>query len=105
MLTAEASAEIAAGEEAPVTVLVGLASDTLPFGGGSLTTDVSTREQITAIITTYGGALEALSPRILKLNPPRENEPSQSVFTVRRLSQGRARIGIIFRQGSRSWGR
>ena len=104
MLTAEAPAEVLVGDEVPVTVLVGLASETLPFAGGSITTAVSAREQITALITVSGGALQAMNPRIIKLNPPRANEPSQSAFTVRGVSPGRARVGIIFRQGGTELG-
>jgi hypothetical protein len=103
LLTAEAPGEIAVGEEAPIMVAVGLTSEILPFAGGAITTSVSTQEQIMAIITVSGG-VEAVNPRILKLAPPKSGSPSESAFVVRGRSPGRARIGIIFRQGGADLG-
>jgi hypothetical protein len=104
MLSAEAPSEIAMGDEAVVTVMIGLASETLPSPTATLSTSISTHEQITAIITVYGGTVEALNPRILKLDPPQASRPSQSAFLIRGLIPGPARIGVIFRQGGTELG-
>jgi hypothetical protein len=104
MLSAEAPSEIAVGDLAVVTVLIELASDKSLSRGLSAPASISTHEQIATIITVYGGTVEAQNPRLLKLDPPQASKPSQSAFTLRGLALGRARIGIIFRQGGTELG-
>ena len=103
-LTAQGPSRIAVGEQAPVSVMIELASEALPFEGKALTARVSEQGDITAIISVFGGAVEALSPQILRLKPPREGEPSFGSFIIRGLAPGRARVAVMFQQGGAELG-
>jgi len=103
VLSAQGPSEVQVGKEAVIDVSVALAGTATPLAH-AVTTTLSTAEKIVAILTVQGDAIEPLDPRQVKLSAPSAEQASTTVFTVRAVREGRARVGIIFRQGGTELG-
>jgi hypothetical protein len=102
VLSAQAPSQVAIGQEAEVDVMAARAGTVAPFAHATAAS-VGPTEPIIAILTVLGGAIQALEPRRLKLAVPAA-DPSTSVFQIRAVSAGVARLAVIFRQGGTELG-
>jgi hypothetical protein len=103
VLSAEGPAEIQVGESALLDVRLEAAEGARPLAH-AVSAAVSTEEQIRVILSVGDPAVEVIGPRILTLAPPARGRPTLSSFEVRAVTEGPARIAILFRQGTTELG-
>jgi hypothetical protein len=103
ILSAEAPREIGLGEEAVVDVRLELEDGAAPLEH-SVSTRIGTEEEIVAILSVRGTALEVSGPRILRMPPPGPGSPRDSFFLVKGKESGAAELAVMFRQGSSDLG-
>ena len=104
VLSAQAPAEIYAGEEGVIDVRVELADGATPLAR-AVAASISPEEPLVAILSIAdSGVLEAPYGRIIHLAAPSAGKPTVNAMVVRGLAEGRTSVVILFRQGGSDLG-
>ncbi len=102
-ISAEAPEQAQIGSVIPVDFRLDLAGEGAPLRE-RIAAAVKAGKDIRVILTTSGGALKAVGPRIQAVQPPSAGKPVQGVFEVRAVEAGAAELALLFRQGGTELG-